>query len=37
MEGDLKISNVEYLSKHLLEHTQTLDLSLHEQTIFTNP
>jgi hypothetical protein len=34
MEDDLKILNVEYLSNHLLDHTQISNLSLNEQTIF---
>ena len=32
MEDDLKISKVEYLSNHLLEHTQIVNLSLGDQT-----
>jgi hypothetical protein len=34
MENDLKISKVEYLSNNLLDHTQILNLSLDDQTIF---
>ena len=34
MEDDLKILKVEYLSNHLLDHTQILNLSWYEQTIF---
>jgi hypothetical protein len=34
MEGDLKMLKVEYLSNHLLDHTQILNLSLYDQTIF---
>ena len=34
MEDDLKILKVEYLSNCLLDHTQILNLSLHDQTIF---
>ena len=34
MEDDLKILKVEYLSYHLLDHTQILNLSLDDQTIF---
>ena len=34
MEDDLKISKVEYLSNNLLDHTQILNLSLDDQTIF---
>ena len=34
MEEDLKILKVENLSKHLLDHTQMLNLSLDDQTIF---
>ena len=34
MEDDLKILKVEYLSNHLLDHTQILNLSLYDQTIF---
>ena len=33
MEDDLKILKVEYLSNHLLDHTQILNLSLYDQTI----
>ena len=33
---DLKISNVEYLSNHLLDHTQILNLSIDDQTMFSN-
>jgi hypothetical protein len=32
MEGDIKILKVEYLSNHLLGHTQILNLSLYDQT-----
>ena len=34
MEDDLKIFKVEYLSNHLLDHTQILSLSLNDQIIF---
>ena len=34
MEEYLKILKVEYLSNHLLDHTQILNLSLYDQTIF---
>ena len=34
MEYDLKISKVEYLSNHLLDHTQILSLCLDDQIIF---
>ena len=33
MEDDLKILKVKYLSNHLLDHTQILNLSLYDQTI----
>ena len=33
MEDDLKILKVEYLSHHLLDHTQIFDLSLNDMTI----
>ena len=33
MEDDLKILEVEYLSNHLLDPTQILNLSLDDQTI----
>ena len=33
MEDDLGILKVEYLSNHLLDPTQTLNLSLNDQTI----
>ena len=36
MEDNLKILKVEYLSNHLLDHAQILNLSLDDQTIFTN-
>jgi hypothetical protein len=32
MEDDLKIIKVEYLRKHLLDHTQILNLGLYDQT-----
>ena len=32
MEDDLKILKVEYLSNHLLDHTQILNLSLNDHT-----
>ena len=32
MEDDLKISKVEYLSNHLLDHTQILNLNLGHQS-----
>ena len=34
MEDDLKILKVEFLRNHLLDHTQILNLSLDDQTIF---
>ena len=34
MEDDLIILKVEYLSHHLFDHTQILDFSLYDQTIF---
>ena len=34
MEDDLKISKAEYLGNLWLDHTQILNLSLDEQTIF---
>ena len=34
MEDDLKISKLEYLRNPLLDHTQILNLSLFDQTIF---
>jgi hypothetical protein len=34
MEEDLKVLKVEYLSNHLLNHTQILNLILDDQTIF---
>ena len=34
IEDDLKIVKVEYLSNHLLGHTQILKLGLDDQTIF---
>ena len=34
MEDGLKILKVEYISNHLLDHTQILNLSLDDQTIF---
>ena len=34
MEDDLKILKVEYLFNQLLDHTQILNLSLDNQTIF---
>ena len=33
-EADLKIFKVEYLINRLLDRTQILNLSLHDQTIF---
>jgi hypothetical protein len=35
MEEDLKVLKVEYLSNCLLDHTQILNLSLDDQTIFS--
>ena len=35
MEDGLKSLKVEYLCNHLLDHTEILDLSLDEQTIFS--
>ena len=37
MEDNLQILKVEYLSNHVLDHTQILDLSLNDQPYFTNP
>jgi hypothetical protein len=37
MEDDLKILKVKYLGNHFLDNTQTLDLSLNDQNICTNP
>jgi hypothetical protein len=34
MEDDLKILKVEYISYHLLDHSQILNLSLDNQTTF---
>ena len=34
MEDDLKILKEEYLSNDILDHTQILNLSLYDQTIF---
>jgi hypothetical protein len=34
MEDDFKVLKVEYLSNHLLGHTQILNLSQDDQTIF---
>ena len=34
MEDDLKILKVEYLRNQLLDHTQILNLSIVDQTIF---
>jgi hypothetical protein len=34
MEDNIKIWKVEYLSNHLLDHIQILNLSLYDQTIF---
>jgi hypothetical protein len=34
MEDDLKILKVEYLSNGLLDHSQIVNLSLHDQTVF---
>ena len=34
MEDYLKILNVEYLTRHISDHTQILDLNLNDQTIF---
>ena len=36
MEEDLKQLKVGYISNHLLDHTQILNLSLDDQTIFYN-
>ena len=33
-QDDLKILKVEYLSNVLLDHTQILNLSFHDQTVF---
>ena len=33
MEDNLKILKVEYLSNHLLDHTQILNFSLYDQTL----
>jgi hypothetical protein len=37
MEDDLKILKVEYLSNHLLDHTQISNLSLYTKPYFVNP
>ena len=37
MEDSLKILKVEYLRNQLLDHTQILNLSLNDKTIFYNP
>jgi hypothetical protein len=37
MEDELNISKVEYISDHLLGHTQTLNLSFDDITMFSNP
>jgi hypothetical protein len=34
MEDELKLLKAEYLSNHLLDHTQFWNLSLYDQTIF---
>jgi hypothetical protein len=34
MEDNLQISEVEYLSNHILDHNEILNLSLDDQTIF---
>ena len=34
MEDNLKMLKVEYISNHLLDHTQILNLILDDQTIF---
>ena len=34
MEDDLKMFKVEYLSNLLLDHTQILNLSFYDKTIF---
>ena len=34
MEDNLKKLKVEYLSNHLLDHTQILNLRLNDQTVF---
>ena len=34
MEGDIKILEVEYISNHLLDPTQILNLGLDDQIIF---
>ena len=34
MESDLKILEVKYLSNHILDYTQILNLSLEDQTIY---
>ena len=34
MKDNLKILKIEYLINHFLDHTQILDLSLNDQTIF---
>jgi hypothetical protein len=33
IEDNIKILKVEFLSNHLLDHTQILNLSLNDQTI----
>ena len=37
MENDLEISKLEYLSNHLLDHTQIWNFSFDDQSIFLNP
>jgi hypothetical protein len=36
MEGNLKKKKMEYLSNHLLDHTQRLNWNLDDHTIFEN-
>jgi hypothetical protein len=33
IDDDLKILKVQYLSSHLLDHTQILNLNLYDQTL----
>jgi hypothetical protein len=34
MEDNLKLLKMEYLSNGLLDHSQILNVSLHDQTVF---
>jgi hypothetical protein len=37
MEDNLNISKVEHISDHVLDHTLTLNWSLDDKTMFSNP